>query len=182
MRACYQEEGLVVIREKQIGDKVDSLDGVYVYYNGSVAHVNGRNLTSDGYNLGLKYQCVEFVKRYYYEHYDHKMPDSYGHAKSFFKPGLDDGALNKDRGLYQYSNGSASIPKVGDLLVFDGNIWNEYGHVAIISEVGEEDIEIVQQNPGPTAESRIRIGLEKSEGLWSIDREDVLGWLRKVKS
>ena len=58
------------------GDKIDSLDGVYVFYNGSVSHTEGRNKSEDGYNLGLKYQCVEFVKRYYYMHFKHKMPDS----------------------------------------------------------------------------------------------------------
>ena len=55
-----------------IGQKIDSLNGVYVFYNGNVSHVMGRNTTKDGYNLGLKYQCVEFVKRYYYEYFNHK--------------------------------------------------------------------------------------------------------------
>ncbi|MFA0963395.1 hypothetical protein AB9P05_16445 [Roseivirga sp. BDSF3-8] len=50
--------------------------------------VSGRNLTPDGYNLGLKYQCGEFMKRYYYLHLNHKMPDSYGHARDFFNPSL----------------------------------------------------------------------------------------------
>jgi len=63
-----------------VGEKVDSLNGVYVYYNGSVGHVSGRNLVPDGYNPGLKYQCVEFVKRYYYQHLNHKIPDSYRHT------------------------------------------------------------------------------------------------------
>ncbi len=68
----------------EIGQKVDSLNGVVVYYNGGVNHVADRNVTKDGYNLGLKYQCVEFVKRYYYEYFHHKMPDNYGNAKDFF--------------------------------------------------------------------------------------------------
>ncbi len=47
------------------GQKIDSLHGVYVYYNGKTQNVSGRNLVN-GYNLGLNYQCVEFVKRYYF--------------------------------------------------------------------------------------------------------------------
>lgn len=78
-----------------IGEKLDSLYGVYVYYNGGVDHVMERNITPSGYNLGLKYQCVEFVKRYYYEHYHHQMPDSYGHAKDFSDTGVKDGHLNR---------------------------------------------------------------------------------------
>lgn len=56
-----------------VGQQIDSLNGVYVYYNGGVENVTGRNITEDGYNLGLKYQCVEFVKRYYYEYLNHKI-------------------------------------------------------------------------------------------------------------
>ncbi len=48
----------------EIGQEIDQLNGVQVYYNGGVDTVTGRNTTPDGYNLGLKYQCVEFVKRY----------------------------------------------------------------------------------------------------------------------
>ena len=131
-----------------VGDKLDSLNGVYVFYNGNVSHVEGRNTTSDGYNLGQKYQCVEFVKRYYYEYFDHKMPDSWGHAKSFFDSNVKDGKLNSTRNLTQYSNPSKSKPKVSDLIIFDGTTFNSYGHVAIISNVTDNSIEIIQQNPG----------------------------------
>ena len=68
---------------QKVGQVVDQFNGVNVYYNGQISHVSGRNLTKDGYNLGQKYQCVEFIKRYYYERFKHKMPDSYGHAKDF---------------------------------------------------------------------------------------------------
>ena len=54
-----------------VGQRIDSLNGVFVYYNGSVSNVSGRNKASDGYNLGMKYQCVEFVKRYYLEYLNH---------------------------------------------------------------------------------------------------------------
>lgn len=179
LRACFDDVLSASVNGKQVGDRVDSLNGVYVYYNGSVDHVNGRNLAPDGYNLGLKYQCVEFVKRYYYEHYNHKMPDSYGHAKSFFNKELGDGALNKERNLIQYQNGGKTCPKVGDLLVFDGNPWNEFGHVAIVSKVEKDEIEIIQQNPGPSASSRDKIGLVQSDSTFLLQRRDALGWLRR---
>jgi hypothetical protein len=51
------------ITNPSVGQKIDSLNGVYVFYNGKVSNVSGRNKAPDGYNLGLKYQCVEFVKR-----------------------------------------------------------------------------------------------------------------------
>lgn len=164
---------------KEIGDKVDSLNGVFVYYNKSVKNVSGRNMTADGYNLGLKYQCVEFVKRYYHEHLNHKMPNSYGHAKDFFVKGLDDVEMVKHRNLIQYTNPSVSKPKVNDLLVFDSSVFNKYGHVAIISNVTGDRIEIIQQNPGRYSKSREILSLNYKDGKWKIEKNRILGWLRK---
>jgi len=161
----------------EVGQAIDSLDGVKVLYNGQVSHTCGRNLTSDGYNLGLKYQCVEFAKRYYYLFYNHRMPNSYGHAKDFFNPSIADGKHNSARNLKQFHNGSLSCPQKGDLIVWNGNRWNPYGHIAVVSEVREHEIEITQQNPGPTSSSRITIGLYFLDGKWQLDDEEILGWL-----
>ena len=105
-----------------VGEQVDQLHGVWVNYNGAISNVVGRNTTPDGYNLGLKYQCVEFVKRYYYEHYNHKMPDAYGHAKDFFDPKIKDGELNPKRDLIQFTNSSKAKPEIGDLVIFSGSV------------------------------------------------------------
>lgn len=166
-------------KKLEIGDKVDSLNGVYVYYNNKVSNVSGRNLAPDGYNLGLKYQCVEFVKRYYYEHYNHKMPDSYGHAKDFYETGLADGTFVKRRNLYQYSNPGKTKPKEGDLLVYGSTAFNKYGHVAIVSKVTKNEIEIIQQNPGAFSPSRETYRLKNRNGEWKIDHGNIKGWLRK---
>ena len=162
----------------EIGEPIDSFNGVIVYYNGHVPNVIGRNLTADNYNLGLKYQCVEFVKRYYYEFYGHKMPDPWGHAVDFFDPLLEDGQRNTRRDLIQYRNPSPSQPKVGDLVVFAGSYAGGYGHVAIVSDVKDEEIEIVQQNPGAYGSSRVSFPLRHQDETWRIDAE-ILGWLRK---
>lgn len=159
------------------GDKLDSLNGVYVYYNGSMNNVSGRNLAPDGYNIGLKYQCVEFVKRYYYEHLNHKMPDSYGHAKDFYEPHLKDGAKSTRRNLNQYSNPSKSKPKVNDLVVYGPMVGNKFGHVSIVSKVWDHKMEVVQQNVGE--KSRETFNLIKKDGQWQIQNDKILGWLRK---
>lgn len=157
-----------------IGTPLDSLDGVIVHHNGGMGNVSSRNVV-DGYNVGLRYQCVEFVKRYYLEHYGHRMPNSYGHAKDFFDTVVADGALNTARGLLQFRNNSASKPQPGDLLVLDGWKGNPYGHVAIVSKVEDGEVEIVQQNCGTTRET---IGLEMRDGKWRLDSRRALGWLR----
>jgi surface antigen len=159
-----------------IGDPIDSLNHVCVYYNETSSNVSGRNLAADGYNLGLKYQCVEFVKRYYYEYLGHKMPDSYGHAKDFFDKNLKDGELNKKRNLIQYSQFGSTKPKENDILVIDGFKNHPYGHVAIISKVTKRRIEVVQQN---CVHSHNTFRLKNTNGKWRICLRGVLGWLRK---
>jgi surface antigen len=158
------------------------LNGVVVYYNGGIGHVSKRNVSEDGYNIGLKYQCVEFIKRYYYEHYDHKMPNSYGNAKDFFNRKIKDGEINSDRALYQFTNPSKFKPRPGEILVLGGTAHNRYGHVVIISEVGENEIEIIQQNPGPFGESRVRHPLVFENGMWRIENDRVLGRLGKERN
>lgn len=162
-----------------VGEKLDSLNGVVVYHNGRTTNVVERNKAKDGYNLGLKYQCVEFVKRYYYEHLNHKMPDSYGHAKEFFDAKLADGEKNKRRNLVQYTNGSKSKPQVNDLLIFDSTPSSQYGHVAIVAKVKRRKIEIIHQNTGIYGKTRKSYRLEEKEGKWTLVSDRILGWLRK---
>ena len=166
-----------VFNPKKVGDTLDVFNNVYVFYNKNMNNTSGRNVTKDGYNIGLKWQCVEFVKRYYYDHLNHKMPNSYGHAKDFFNPSLKDNQKNKDRNLVQFTNGSQLKPQVDDLIIFDANIFNAYGHVAIISKVNKNDIEVVQQNVGK--ESRETFKLVHKNNKWTVNGNGVLGWLRK---
>lgn len=79
--------------------------------------------------------------------------------------------------LIQYRNGEDEKPKADDLLVFT---YTTYGHVVIITEVGENYIEVVQQNMGAT--SRDKFDLEYKDGKYFIFGKRVpAGWLR-VKS
>jgi surface antigen len=162
-----------------IGQPIDSLNGVKVYYNGEVGNVSGRNLSADNYNLGVKYQCVEFIKRYYFEHLKHKMPDSHGNAKDYFDRSLPDGSLNKKRDLKQFENPSKTKPKIDDIIVFSETNFNKFGHVAIVSNVMDNEVEIIQQNPGKYGKSRKTISLDKENGKWKLDNKRILGWLRK---
>jgi len=159
-----------------IGKKIDSFNDVSVYYNGNPKNVSGRNLTKEGYNLGLNYQCVEFVKRYYYEHLNHEMPNSYGHAKDFYDNETLDGELNKNRNLIQFNNPSLSKPKVNDIMVLDKSTFNKFGHVSIVSKVNDNSIEVVQQNV--FLNSRENYDLKFIDGKWKIDNERILCWLR----
>ena len=158
---------------------IDNLNGVNVYYNGKVGTVTGRSLTEDGYNLGLKYQCVEFIKRYYYEYYSHKMPDSYGHAKDFFDEQIPDGWMNRQRNLRQFTNGSISRPRTGDILVFGPTPSNKYGHIGIVAKSGRNIVEMIHQNAGPDQDTRVVYKLRRDHDKWHVQNDQLLGWLRR---
>ena len=162
-----------------VGQPIDSLNGVYVYYNGRVGNISGRNKTADGYNLGLKYQCVEFVKRYYFRHLNHRMPDTYGDAIDFFDKAVEDGSLNTKRNLLQFHNPGKVPPQADDLLVYSGTSANPYGHVSIVSKVTDDEIEIIQQNPGKYSKSRKTFSVSRKGDKWLIENNRILGWLRK---
>ena len=49
-----------------------------IRFNDGVDEVHGRSIGPDGYNMGLRYQCVEFMKRYYLERLGHRMPTRSG--------------------------------------------------------------------------------------------------------
>lgn len=181
-KANFEEVGVerkttTVNADPEVGNIIDNLNGVNVYYNGSIKNVIGRNLTGDGYNLGLKYQCVEFVKRYYYERFNHKMPNTYGHAKEFYKPTSSTTLFNHERGLMQYANGSRNLPKAEDIVIFKGNRDNPYGHIGIIASVSEKTVEMVQQNVGQFTRNKFQ--LLSKDGHYYINESEILGWLRR---
>ena len=159
-----------------IGTVLDVYNGVPIYYNGFFTNVNGRNITNDGYNLGLKWQCVEFAKRYYYERYDIKMPSSYGNAKDFFDKNLPDQAYNKKRGMTQFRNTRNQPPQVDDLVIYGPSESNPYGHMGIIASIIDNKITLVQQNMG--IKSRQELILAEYEGIYTIADFNILGWLR----
>jgi hypothetical protein len=163
----------------KVGEIIDTYNGVEIYYNGGINHTSDRNITNDKYNIGLKYQCVEFVKRYYFEYLNHKMPNSYGNAIDFFDNTLVDGQMNSDRGLVQYKNPSKIKPQENDIIIYKGNIFNCYGHVSIISNILDNKIEIVQQNAGPFSKSRENYEIKYENDLWKIKSQRIIGWLRK---
>lgn len=157
-----------------IGAELDSHNGVAVHYNGgNIAQSHGKHFAEDGYYYGRKWQCVEFVKRYYHDHLKHSMPDGWGNAKDFFDANLGDVQLNKKRGLVQYVNSGISAPQPDDLMVFT---QGEYGHVAIVTEVGDDYVEVIQQNVFFTTRKQLPL-----EGNQIVGDKIPAGWLRLEK-
>jgi surface antigen len=169
---------LLIWNAWKVGRVLDSYKGVPVYDNSLFFFLSyGRHYSNDGYYYGQKWQCVEYVKRFYCDAKGHMMPDVMGHAKSYFDESLPDGALNKRRGLVQFRNGLNEKPCLDDLLVFNDT---RYGHVGIVTEVGKDYVEIIQQNV--LGHTRQRFLLTESNGqFFIVSPRRPAGWLRKVE-
>lgn len=167
-----QNGNAIEYREPEVGEAIDEHKGIQIYYNGEVLKSHGRTII-DGYNCGKKYQCVEFIKRYYYLKLKHKMTNVWGHASQYFNDKVKDGAFNRDKGLKQYVNPSISKPQIDDIIIWGG----QYGHVALVTKVEKEFLEVVQQNVGTS--TRMKIGLIKEDNKYKLNDPAIVGWLRK---
>ena len=161
------------------GGQVEQVNDIAIYSNGPgidscVQGDESRHLSADGYSYGKKWQCVEFVRRYYKDHLGHRMPERYGHATDYFREELAHGARNTERDLIQLRNGGPDRPRADDLLVFR-EYAGGYGHVGIIVEVGKESIVLAQQNSLPALQT---IPLKHDNGQWTVGK-DATGFLRR---
>lgn len=165
--------GILAWADSTAGRKLDEFRGVSVFDNGpSIATSHGRHYAEDGYYYGQKSQCVEFVKRFFHQAHRHRMPDVWGHAKEFFHERVPHGQVNSRRGLVQYRNDGAEPPRAGDLVVFTNGF---YGHVAIVSAVRSNQVEVIQQNilgrprhifPLNSRGNRFRVGDDYAPAGW----------------
>ncbi len=128
-----------------IGTETARYLNVPVYENGlEKDRSHGKHFSADqAYYYGQKWQCVEFVKRFYDQALDHRMPNVWGHARDFYDASLQPGALNAKRNLLQYQNNGSTAPKINDILVFSDTV---YGHLAIITQVTANRVSAIQQN------------------------------------
>lgn len=167
-----------ILKWPELGEVAHPHNGVQIYSNGlEVFNSHGKHHAADGYYYGRKWQCVEFIKRYYHDAHDHQMPNVWGHAKDFYQSDLTHGSINQGRNMLQFANCHSEKPQADDLLV-----WNNepYGHVAVIAEVHDDHIVVAQQNIYGAPLEELKLTLEN--GQWTIiDDTKPAGWLRLVK-
>jgi surface antigen len=134
------------------GEETGTYKDIPVYYNDGFNSCDGsRNYHEDGYSYGMKWQCVEYVRRFYKDIYNHEM-NRYGHAKDYFRVNIKDGQLNTERNLIQYRNGTIK-PQIDDIIVWGG----KYGHVAIVTKVTDTRVYIIAQNSGYFGRSKLEL-------------------------
>lgn len=145
------------------GSNVGSFQGVPAYSNGTNGTASNQYNTVNGYRTGMKWQCVEYVSRFYWLVYGRQIAG--GNANSFYGNG---------KGLNRRANGGSVRPQVGDILC---SASGGYGHVAIVREVGSNYIVVIHQNWANTsADNAKRMTMTVSNGRYTVAAAGSYSW------
>ncbi|QIQ20560.1 bifunctional glutathionylspermidine amidase/synthase [Zophobihabitans entericus] len=137
--------------------------------------------------MGYKWQCVEFARRFLYLNYGVVFTDvgrAYQiFALRFLRQVVNDALLP----LQAFANGSKKAPIAGSLLIWqEGGEFKGTGHVAIITEVLDDRVRIVEQN---VTHTRLPAGQQWTRELMmqvtdagyriqdTFDDTEILGWM-----
>ena len=165
------------------GTVLGSYQGVAGFSNGNDHYYSRQQHFLNENYTGIKYQCVEYVRRWLQHSKDltfHNVP----HAADIWKLEYFESLSNKFlHPVHSISNGSKSPPVIDSLLVWRRNESTPYGHVAIITHVDLQKniIRVAEQNisnnfwPG---EFSRELTLEVSNGEYRVnDKDPPLGWI-----
>lgn len=158
------------------GTLVGAYNGVNCYSNGFSGNVSNEYNYVNGTNTGMKWQCVEFVNRYYLMYYNQNIRVA-GHNAIDYYPNA------SAHGLNPYPNNGTNSPQVGDVLCFSGNT---YGHVALIREIGSNYLKVIQQNVTNSASDiNYNVTMTYNNGQYNVSGASIgsgyscQGWLRR---
>ena len=124
---------------------------------------------------GKQFQCVEYVNRFYVRQLGHNNMTKSGNADTYWYAA-------PAKGLKRFENGSNEPPRPGDIMTFDppGLDDDDPGHVAIVYEVTQNHVCVVQQNMVPWREC---LPLERKNGGWHVadinPKLACVGWARR---
>lgn len=145
----------------------------------------------DGIYMGYKWQCVEFARRWLYVNKKLIFNDVTMAYEIFNLKTIRDLVNNTELPLYSFNNGSIKPPEPGSMLIWDqGGEFEETGHVAIITEVFNDRIRIVEQNmdfekwpAGQNYSREIKAKIGSKGDFWlqcSYKDSSILGWVTQT--
>jgi hypothetical protein len=151
-------------------------------YDGEKLHYNGPPLyvSPYAYEYGTKWQCVEFVQRFWAKKGWGPNIWPVDYAFQMFKTKIPNSEPR--------DNGASTEPVAGDILVFkDTDTW-PFGHVALITGVANGRVTFVQQNVGEIWSDSLPIDdsnrINKDQSISSAGKEypPVYGWIHSAKN
>lgn len=123
----------------------------------SAAVLWARNQVGSQYNEGYGVQCVALISKYCdYLGVSH----IYGHAKDFVSAAIPQG----------WSRLAGVSVQPGDIAIWTGGYYAEYGHVAIVLSSNGDSFDVIDQNGGGQQESGTIRTKQYAGGYWGVIR------------
>lgn len=163
------------------GDVIGDYGGAEAHSNGPcTARYNGVFERTDcSLSENRAYQSDEYARRFYQNAMGMDTSGWSGYGGSYYETA-------SGKGLGAYPNGGSVPPQPDDILALSGG-REDYGHVAIITEIGNDYVKVIEQN-WARDRARDKIKYDPSSNLIGDDvtggkgyraRYLIQGWLRK---
>lgn len=148
------------------GQQVGDLDGVAIYSNSDV----GKPATQPSWSYGLKWECVEFARRYTSKQYGRTLPRVTSAVDFWTASGM-------PTDLRRVSNGGVELPQKGDLPIMANG---GHGHVVVVASASSSSVTIAQQNTArptqPLSVSTSSLAGSKTYRVSALTGYTTLGW------
>ncbi len=142
----------------------------------------------DGVFMGYKWQCVELARRWLYTNRGYVFDDIAMAYDIFRLRFVTVTADNTKLALKSFANGARRRPEPGCLLIWnEGGEFDVTGHVAVVSEVYDDKIRVVEQNvedkiwpDGQSWSRELAVTLEADGSYWidcTYEDAGILGWV-----
>ena len=198
--ACVGLVGIVLL---YVINENNSKDEILGQFNNVIAYSNKYNLTKTSnicdYNYinssfgdifcGIKWQCVEYARRYLILTHNITFQSIDNAYQIFDLPYFTTLKHKKHVNIIKCLNGSKILPHIGSLLIWDKN-YKKTGHVAIITSIYSDYITIAEQNydthswNGKPYSRKLKIVGDNALALQSrfndgyyIKSDNILGWI-----
>jgi hypothetical protein len=127
----------------------------------------------EGIVYGLKYECVEFARRYYIKVFGVTF-DDVNNAEDIFKLRNAIDIRTKKKIPFLHINSLTEQPQPGDLLIWKrSKPYSEYGHVAIVIQSNSPSMATIAEQNEDTPNGIRRV---------NIHRPGIMGWMRLIPS
>ena len=152
--------------------KVDKKD--IIAHHNNMKCINLERNYINGYFTGLKWQCVEFARRYLIITYKISFQEIET-AEDIFRLNYFFNVHNNTLiPIKKYVNGSMVLPHVGSLLIWSKSKELKFGHVAVITSINSKYIVIREQNWDNKNIRKLK--LKYNNGYYIMEK-DIIGWI-----
>jgi len=133
-------------------------------------HVAKKGGNYNGIVYGIKFQCVEFARRYYIQHFHVTFPEVDNAYNLFHLKYATDLRTKKKLRLRAIPNSVTEMPEPGDMIIWkpEGK-YHTTGHVAIMKQIVNRSIVTITEQNGSTKNGHRNI---------RIHHPGILGWVR----